>query len=68
MKHSKMNYEVFLDSATTPPMYGIRCGNRAAAHRISTDYQEVSRLAQRCNRAGLSDVHLRDVAEDFGRA
>ena len=68
MKNSKMNYEVFLDSTATPPMYGIRCGDRAAAGRISTDYQEVSRLAQRCNRAGLSDMHLKDIAEDFGRA
>lgn len=63
-----MNYEVFLDSATHPPMYGIRCGEHTSAARISTDYQEVSRLAQMCNSYELSDIHLKDVAEDFGRS
>ena len=33
--------------------------------RISTDFQEVNRLAECCNSAGLSPVHLADVVEDF---
>lgn len=67
MRKSKISYEVFLDYSATPPMYGIRCGDRASAGRLSTDYAAVDRLAQTCNRAGLSDLHLQDVAEDFCR-
>lgn len=68
MNSSKMNYEVFLDSTSTPPMYGIRCSSRTTVHRISTDFQEVHHLARMCNSGGLSDLHLADVAEDFGRS
>lgn len=68
MNRSTTNYEVFLDSTANPPMYGIRCGRHAAAHRISTDFQEVHHLARMCNEGGLSDLHLADVARDFGRS
>ena len=68
MRRSKISYEVFLDYSAAPPMYGIRYGDRATAGRLSTDYASVNRLAQLCNQAGLSDIHLKDIAEDFCRA
>nr|WP_295616045.1 DUF6514 family protein [uncultured Intestinimonas sp.] len=46
-------------------MFGIRCSDGTRAPRISTDYQEVYRLAQACNRCRLSPVHLLDVVTDF---
>ncbi|BDF71105.1 hypothetical protein CE91St41_16680 [Oscillospiraceae bacterium] len=67
MRERNMTYHVFLDDSAAPPMYGIRCEEGPCARRLSTDYQEVSRLAGRCNSAGLSPLHLGDVAEDFRR-
>ncbi|MCI6362248.1 MAG: DUF6514 family protein [Intestinimonas butyriciproducens] len=49
-------------------MFGIRCGDGTHARGISTDYQEVYRLTQTCNRCRLSSVHLMDVVEDFRRS
>ena len=54
MRNNHKRYCVFLDVAYHPQMYGI-----------STDFQEVNRLAECCNSAGLSPVHLADVVEDF---
>nr|WP_305148067.1 DUF6514 family protein [Flavonifractor plautii] len=45
-------------------MLGYR-GAISCVGRISTDFQEVNRLAECCNSAGLSPVHLADVVEDF---
>ena len=50
---------------SSPTMFGIRCSDGTRAPRISTDYQEVYRLAQACNRCRLSPVHLLDVVTDF---
>ena len=55
MRNNHKTYCVFLDVASHPQMYGIR----------GTDFQEVNRLAECCNSAGLSPVHLADVVEDF---
>lgn len=61
------NYHVFLEGDKTPPMYGIESGDGIRACRISTDFLEVSRLAEWYGRAGLSSVHLCDAVEDYCR-
>lgn len=61
-------YHVYLDRAARPQMYGIRGQNGVRVGRISTDFQEVNRLAECCNSAGLSPVHLADVVDDFRRS
>ena len=61
-------YHVFLDRASRPQMYGIRGHNVICVGRISTDFQEVNRLAECCNSARVSPVHLADVVEDFRRS
>lgn len=61
-------YQVFADEAARPRMYGIRSRAGLQVGRISTDFQEVSRLAECCNSAGLSPIHLADVVEDFRRS
>lgn len=61
-------YHVYLDRSSRPQMYGIRGHNGLCVGRISTDYQEVNRLAECCNSAGLSPIHLADVVEDFRRS
>lgn len=65
--HSGM-YQVFADETARPRMYGIQSRGGVRVGRISTDFQEVSRLAECCNSAGLSPVHLADVVEDFRRS
>ncbi len=61
-------YHVFLDRTSRPQMYGIRGHNGICVGRISTDFQEVNRLAECCNSARVSPVHLADVVEDFRRS
>ena len=68
MSNHHMTYHVYLDRASRPQMYGIRGHNRICVGRISTDFQEVNRLAECCNSAGLSPIHLADVVEDFRRS
>ena len=68
MKQNHMMYRVYLDQASRPQMYGIRGHNGICVGRISTDFQEVNRLAECCNNAGLSPIHLADVVEDFRRS
>ena len=68
MSNCRIKYHVYLDRASRPQMYGIRSPNGICAGRISTDFQEVNRLAECCNSAGLSPVHLADVVEDFRRS
>ena len=68
MRNHHMQYRVFLDEASRPQMYGIRGRDGVCIRRISTDFQEVNRLAECCNSAGLSPVHLADVVEDFRRS
>ena len=65
MRNNHKTYCVFRDVASHPQMYGIRGTNGICVGRISTDFQEVNRLAECCNSAGLSPVHLADVVEDF---
>ena len=64
----KNRFCVCAEGRPTPVMYGIRCAGGGCVRRISNDYGEVAALAARCNRAGLSPVHLRDVVEDFQRS
>ena len=61
-------YRVFVDETIRPRMYGIQSRGGQRVGRISTDLQEVSRLAECCNSAGLSPIHLADVVEDFRRS
>lgn len=68
MKQNHMTYRVYLDQASRPQMYGIQGRGGVRVGRISTDFQEVNRLAQCCNSAGLSPIHLADVVEDFRRS
>lgn len=68
MGNHNMEYRVYLDRASRPQMYGIRTHNGICVGRISTDFQEVNRLAECCNNASLSPVHLADVVEDFRRS
>ena len=68
MRNHHKTYCVFLDVASRPHMYGIRGSNGVSVGRISTDFQEVNRLAESCNSAGLSPLHLADVVEDFRRS
>ena len=68
MEKSNAMYRVYLDHSVKPQMYGIRSRNGIRVGRISTDFQEVNRLAECCNSAGLSPVHLADVVEDFCRS
>ena len=68
MRQKQGMYQVFLDETANPRMYGIRGRGGVRVGRISTDFQEVNRLAECCNSAGLSPVHLRDVVEDFRRS
>ncbi len=68
MSNRHMKYHVYLDRASRPQMYGIRSHNGICVGHISTDYREVNRLAECCNSAGLSPVHLADVVEDFRRS
>ena len=68
MRHNHRMYRVFLDEISTPQMYGIRGKNGVCVGRISTDFYEVNRLAECCNSAGLSPLHLADVVEDFRRS
>ena len=68
MRQSCGMYRVFVDKAARPRMYGIQSGGGVRVGRISTDFQEVSRLAESCNSAGLSPIHLADVVEDFRRS
>ena len=67
MRSGRTRYQVFTDGASRPRMYGIRGGDGVQVGRISTDFQEVYALVQRCNTGGLSPLHLRDVVEDFRR-
>lgn len=67
MAVSGITYEVYLDDAAFPPMYGIRSGDGVCACLLSPDYQKVSALARQCTCGGLSPIHLADVAEDFCR-
>lgn len=68
MSNRHIKYQVYLDGASRPQMYGIRGHNGICVGRISTDFQEVNRLVECCNSAGLSPVHLADVVEDFRRS
>ena len=68
MRQSCGMYRVFVDEAARPRMYGIQGRGGVRVGRISTDFQEVSRLAECCNSAGLSPIHLADVVEDFRRS
>ena len=68
MKRMNPSFRVCQESAAGIPMFGIRCGDGTHARGISTDYKEVYRLAQTCNRCRLSPVHLMDVVEDFRRS
>ena len=68
MNQNHMTYRVYLDQASLPQMYGIQGRGGVRVGRISTDFQEVNRLAQCCNSAGLSPIHLADVVEDFRRS
>ena len=68
MRNHHKTYCVFLDVASRPHMYSIRGSNGVSVGRISTDFQEVNRLAETCNHAGLSPLHLADVVEDFRRS
>lgn len=52
MRNNHKTYCVFLDVASHPQMYGIRGTNGICVGRISTDFQEVNRLAECCNSAG----------------
>ena len=61
-------YCVFADESVRPRMYGIQSRVGVRVGHISTDFQEVSRLAECCNSAGLSPIHLADVVEDFRRS
>ena len=54
MSNRHMKYHVYLDRASRPQMYGIRSHNGICVGRISTDFQEVNRLAECCNSANLS--------------
>ena len=47
MRNNHKTYCVFLDVASHPQMYGIRGTNGICVGRISTDFQEVNRLAGR---------------------
>ena len=49
MRNHHKTYCVFLDVASRPHMYGIRGTNGVSVGRISTDFQEVNRLAESCN-------------------
>ncbi|MCQ4720620.1 DUF6514 family protein [Flavonifractor plautii] len=53
-----------MPDSTAHRLLGYR-GAISCVGRISTDFQEVNRLAECCNSAGLSPVHLADVVEDF---
>lgn len=68
MKRSNSRFQVCQDLEAVPPMFGIRCADGTHAMRISTDYQEVYRLTQKCNRLELSPLHLLDVVSDFRRS
>ena len=68
MNNNRVMYRVFLDESARPQMYGIRSRGGVCVSRISTDFQEVNRLVECCNSAGLSPVHLADVVEDFRRS
>lgn len=68
MRQSCGMYRVFVDKAARPKMYGIQSRAGVRVGRISADFQEVSRLAESCNSAGLSPIHLADVVEDFLRS
>ena len=68
MKENRMLYHVCIDDAATPHMYGIQSIDGMCIRRISTDFQEVNRLAECCNSAEVSTVHLADVVEDFRRS
>ena len=37
----------------------------ASVHDITSDAHSLAELVQRCNRASLSPLHLKDVIEDF---
>ena len=65
MNNNRVMYRVFLDETTRPQMYGIRSRGGVCVSRISTDFQEVNRLAECCNSVGLSPIHLADVVDDF---
>lgn len=68
MKQNHMIYQVYLDKALYPQMYGIQGCAGERVGRISTDFYEVHRLAERCNSGNLSPLHLADVVEDFRRS
>ena len=68
MKHNRAMYRVFRDETSRPKRYGTGSRSGVRVGRISTDFQEVNRLAECCNSAGLSPVHLADVVEDFRRS
>ena len=61
-------YCVFADESVRPRMYGIQSRAGVRVGHISTDFQEVSLLAECCNSPGLSPIHLADVVEDFRRS
>lgn len=68
MRQSCGMYRVFVDEAARPRMYGIQSRGGVRVGHISTDFQEVNCLAECCNSAGLSPIHLADVVEDFRRS
>ena len=45
-------------------LYGLT-GEGRRIDGVSTSRAEMERLAEQCNRLGLSPVHLRDVISDF---
>lgn len=67
MKETRAHFEVFQEGGDLPVMFGIRVPGGVCARRISSDYNEVDRLARMCNRNELSPVHLDDVVNDFRR-
>lgn len=68
MERITSRFQVCQDLDSVPPMFGIHGPDGTHAPRISTDYQEVYRLAQICNRLELSTLHLLDVVTDFRRS
>lgn len=68
MREYQVSYRVVVDEFAEPIMYGIAAENHSRVQWLSTNYQEVDRLARTCNRGGLSYLHFCDVIEDFRRA
>ena len=58
-------YRVIQEQKRETVMFGIQSDCGARVNHISTDYQEVLRLSQACNRFQLSPIHLAEVVDDF---